>query len=106
MNPYVLAVLGTLGLGGVAALFEANGVPALIPVVLLSTGWAYREADRLEVERYEGWIARPSVQVALRVLLFWIVAFPAFLVLRQRIVRGQAEVRPNLSISGGALHRL
>ncbi len=106
MNPHAFAVLGTLGLGGAAALFEANGVPALIPVVLLTTGWAYREAERLEVDRYEGWMARPSIQVALRVLLFWIIAFPAFLVLRQRIVRGEAEVRPDLSISGGALHRL
>ncbi|MCM2255166.1 MAG: hypothetical protein NDJ94_05795 [Vicinamibacteria bacterium] len=106
MNPNVLAVLGTLGLGAFAALFEANGVPALLPVVLLSTVWAYRDADRLEVERYEGWMGRPSIQVAIRVFLLWIVAFPAYLALRQRIVRGQAERRPNLSISGAALHRL
>lgn len=106
MNPNVLAVLGTAGLGALAALFEANGVPALLPVVLFSSVWAYRDADRLDAERYEGWMGRPSIQVAIRVLLLWIIAFPAYLALRQRILRGQAERRPSLSIGGGALHRL
>lgn len=102
MNSHAFAALGTIMLVAFAALLEANGLPALLPVVLLSAAWAYREAERLEVDRYEGWMAQTSIQVAMRVLLFWIVAFPAFLLLRQRIVRGEAEVAPGLSLSGGA----
>lgn len=102
MNPLALAILGTVVPLALGALLEVNGVPALGPLVLISAAWASRDAEVLQAERYEGWMARSSVQVGLRVALFWVIAFPAYLYLRQSIVLGQAELTGSLSLSGGA----
>lgn len=102
MNAIAFAVLWTVVSLALGALLEVNGVPALGPLVLLCAAWASRDAENLEVARYEGWMACSSVQVGIRVALFWLLAFPAYLYLRQRIVLGEARLAGSLSLGGGA----
>ena len=63
-----------------------TGLNLAIPMILFSAIWAAMDSTKVGARHFRGLVA-----------ILWIVAFPAYLVLRERIRGGMAEPRPGLS---------
>lgn len=97
-------ILITLGLavGGVilGALAQQAGIggdkivtEVIWLVVIGSSVWAATEAKRLAFHRYKNGLASGPTAIFLVCLLLWVVAFPWFLTLRDKILDGTAELK-------------
>lgn len=73
------------------------GLNLAIPMVLLCASWAAWDAHRIGARHFRHVLGRGPVSVFFLVTVFWIIAFPAYLELRERIRGGMIEGRPGLS---------
>ncbi len=74
-----------------------TGLNLAIPMILFSAIWAAMDSTKVGARHFRGWLGRGPMGVFGLVAILWIVAFPAYLVLRERIRGGMAEPRPGLS---------
>lgn len=74
-----------------------TGLNLAAPMILFSAAWAALDSTRVGARHFRGWMGRGPLGVFALVTLLWIVAFPAYLVLRERIRGGVADPRPGLS---------
>lgn len=86
------------------ALLVATGVTSLgtglnlvVPMFLFSAAWAAWDAQRVGARHFHGWLGRGPLGVFLLVSIGWIIAFPAYLLLRERIRFGTAAARPGVT---------
>lgn len=82
---------------GTALTSVATGLNVAVPMILITSGWAAWDSRRVGARHFRGLLGRGPAAVFLLVLCLWIVTFPAYLVLRERIRAGVAEPRPGLS---------
>ena len=73
------------------------GLNLALPMILITAGWAAWDSVRVGTRHFRGWLGRGPLGVFALTALLWIVAFPAYLVLRESIRAGAAEPRPGLS---------
>lgn len=92
--PLVLAIPFALLLLVVASALsvaiEAPVLPAL--VVIGSALWVYFDAKKLGLARYRTGLLNPEV-TTIGCFLMWIVAFPWYLSVREKIVKGEMPLR-------------
>ena len=98
MNPGVMAFLVTVSL--LLCMTIVN--PML--VILLSALWAAWDSAQVKLARYRTFISHSPVGLFVVVCLVWIIAFPWYVVIRQKIRNGTFENRkpsdvPALSIT-------
>lgn len=62
-------------------------------VVLGSAAWAAFDSAALELRRYKSRLAVGPAAVFLAVALLWILAFPTYLMLRQKLRAGELELK-------------
>ena len=74
-----------------------TGLNLAIPMVLICASWAAWDARRMGARHFDHWLGRGPVWVFLGVALLWLVAFPAWLELRERIRGGMVPPRPGVS---------
>lgn len=64
-------------------------------IVLGSAAWAAMDSLTLGLTRYKSRLAWPPAFVFLGIVLAWIIGFPSYLMLRQRIKAGEVELKEN-----------
>lgn len=74
-----------------------TGLNLAIPMILFSAAWAAWDSQKVGARHFQGWMGRGPLGVFALVAILWIAAFPAYLVLRERIRGGVAQARPGLS---------
>ncbi len=91
---YINAIMVTLSLlaAGVAATLFLD-FPGTIPLILLSTIWATWDASRIGLSRYDTALRSPFT-VLFGCLFFWVIVFPWYFVVRQKIMDGTATLKP------------
>ena len=92
--PFVLPVALAIGTWLTSV---GTGLNLAIPMILFSAIWAGWDASKVGTRHFRGWMGRGPAGVFLLVMFCWVAAFPAYLVLRERIRGGVAEPRPGLS---------
>jgi hypothetical protein len=65
--------------------------PVLYGIVLATSTWAYIDAKKIGLERYDTPIRSPGVILTLGIL-FWIIGVPHYLAARHKIKRGQLRL--------------
>jgi hypothetical protein len=70
---------------------QARIVGALVPFI--SCVWVYFDAKAIEFHKYQGFVSGSPLAIAGVCVLFWIVAFPAYLQKRWKITHGQAQLK-------------
>lgn len=74
-----------------------TGLNLVVPMFLLCAAWAAWDAQHIGARHFRGWLGRGSFGVFVLVSVGWVLAFPAYLLLRERIRFGTATPRPGLS---------
>lgn len=92
--PFLLTIAIVIG---TALTSVGIGLNLAVPMILFTAGWAAMDSTRVGARHFRGLLGRGPVAVFLMVGALWIVTFPAYLVLRERIRAGVAEPRPGLS---------
>ncbi len=82
---------------GTALTSVGTGLNLALPMVIFTAGWAGFDSVKVGARHFRGFMGRGPVAVFLLVASLWIVTFPAYMVLRERIRAGVAEPRPGLS---------
>ena len=99
-----LAVPLTLGLlyAGVvgSALLQVDVVPVL---VLVSAGWCAFDSRRIQLQRYRSGISYGPLPLFLAISCIWVVGFPWYLIVRQRITQGRAALKPQVTSVAAAV---
>jgi hypothetical protein len=109
MKPW-LAILFTLALLALCLLipsaFQAQGTWLMI---LATSLWAAIDSSRIQLRRYKSGISSSPIVLFVGCALLWIVGFPWYLIMRQKIKAGTATLKdqaaqPNAaaSLSGPA----
>jgi len=88
------AILLTLGLiAGCAVIYNLIRVNLLIPLVVGTSIWVGIDSEKLELVRYKSGIAYPPVLLGMLCAAFWIVGFPWYLSIRDKIKTAKAHLR-------------
>lgn len=99
LGPWITALLATLVLMALTVI-----VAALIPtwwsgliVVGSSSIWAAWDSSRIGLHRYKSQMANEPVVVLFMCVVFWLLCFPWYLIIRQGIKRGLVPLKPPVS---------
>ncbi len=82
---------------GTALTSVGIGLNLAVPMVLFTAGWAAFDSMKVGARHFRGFMGRGPVAVFFLVAALWVLTFPAYMVLRERIRAGVAEPRPGLS---------
>ena len=66
----------------------------IILIAFTSAAWVYIDAKKIEIQKYKSTalgLNTPS-EAAAAVALFWIIAFPAYIIRRKRILNGKIQI--------------
>jgi len=81
--------------GGIVANFLGSAGAAITLNALLILGssvWAGIDSARIRLRDYDSALAAHPITLVLKMLILWVVFFPAYLVARSRILGGQTEL--------------
>lgn len=95
----IAILFGMFVLAGIGITFIGEGVGSSIPwlIVIGCAIWAALDASKMEVKKYQTALSGP-VGILFGTVLLWIIVFPWYLVVRQKIVAGEMPRKA----SGGA----
>ena len=68
----------------------------LVPVFTVAALWSYRDAQRIQVQKYRTRWPSPGsspAKIALMVGLLFVVAFPMYIAYRERVLAGEVPLR-------------
>ena len=74
-------------------LTAATGFNAMLIVVIVTAVWGAVDSAKLELKRYKSMISQGPVMLFLGIVVLWIIIFPWYLVMRERIKSGQATLK-------------
>jgi len=99
LGPWITALLVALALAVLVAI-----VGALVPtwwsgliVVGLSSIWAAWDSARIGLHRYKSQMANEPVVVLFMCVVFWLLCFPWYVIIRQGIQRGLVPLKAPVS---------
>ncbi|MFM6330475.1 MAG: hypothetical protein ACKPKE_14095 [Microcystis panniformis] len=77
---------------------KITGIPIMGGIVLVTALWAAIDSDRIEIHKYKITVSfvpsfSNSWSVFLFVLLLWVYCFPAYLIIRGKILKGIIPLR-------------
>ena len=93
MKPLV-AILVTLGLIILSAIIKAAiGIDAIIFMIIGTSLWAAIDSTKIELVKYKSGISSGPVLLFFGCAFLWIAGFPWYLIVRNRIKTGVAELK-------------
>src|SRR5688572_23798078 len=88
--PAILTTLGLLSLCWAVEHFSGKSI--MWPMIIGTSIWVAVDAAKLKVYRYKTFVSYSPVLLFVLSMLLWIITFPAYLIGRGRILRGEAAV--------------
>lgn len=98
LGPWITALLLTLVLAALTAIVATlirTWWSGLI-VVGGSSLWAAWDSSRIGLHRYKSQMANEPVVVLFMCVVFWLLCFPWYLIIRQGIHRGLVPLKPSV----------
>ncbi len=93
MSPLATALIATGALlFGSYGVGQVTGLDPTCMMIVISAVWTGWDASRIGLGRYKTGLSSPTV-VFIGGLVLWIVAFPWYLVVRQKIAAGQVPLK-------------
>ncbi len=93
MSPVATALIATGALlFGSYGVGQVTGLDPTCMMIVISAVWAGWDASRIGLGKYKTGLSSPTV-VFIGGLVLWIVAFPWYLVVRQKIAAGQVPLK-------------
>ncbi|MGA2542785.1 MAG: hypothetical protein ABSG78_14650 [Verrucomicrobiota bacterium] len=89
-----LAILLTLGLAsGCALIYHLIEINLFMILIVSTSVWVGIDSWQVHLARYQSGISYQPITLGILCSLFWIVAFPWYLSMRQKIRSGRARLR-------------
>ena len=97
MKSFLINIIA-IGIVIVVILFLPSEIkkPLLILIVFGTAIWSYFDARKLEIQKYKpGFlsVSKTPLSTAFGILITWIIAFPIYIIHRQRIIEGKVPLQ-------------
>jgi len=101
MKPFLINIIA-IGVVIAIILFSPAVVKKqLLGLIVLGTAvWSYFDARKLEIQKYEPSflsVSKTPLSTAFGIAIIWIIAFPIYIIHRQRIIDGKIPLLENKS---------
>ena len=101
MKPWLINIIA-IAIVFFVALFVPHGGDINIVVFLASAIWVYKDAKKIQYDKYKmvGFVPGGGpLGVALIVLFFWIIGFPIYISYRKKIIDGKIPLKNSVASS-------